>query len=123
MSKRHHAIPKSFEVQPISPRDQTAKDPCTCGTCGLTWDDGKVTSMTPAPSARCPFEAYHINEPEPEPDPKDYKALYEDMSNRITHIARFTRSLDQDRYRFVHRIVEHMCRGYQSDGKTPLPKS
>lgn len=36
--------------------------PATCGTCGLTWDDGKITSMTPAPSARCPFEAFHNDE-------------------------------------------------------------
>lgn len=34
-------------------------DLATCGTCGLTWDDGKVTSITPAPSARCPFEWFH----------------------------------------------------------------
>lgn len=31
----------------------------TCGTCGRSWDDGKVTSMTPAPAARCPFEPFH----------------------------------------------------------------
>lgn len=31
----------------------------TCGTCGRAWDDDKVTSMTPAPAARCPFEAFH----------------------------------------------------------------
>ena len=31
----------------------------TCGTCGRSWDDSIVTSLTPAPSARCPFEYYH----------------------------------------------------------------
>jgi hypothetical protein len=35
------------------------KDPVTCGTCGRTWDDAVVTSVTPAPSARCPFEGWH----------------------------------------------------------------
>jgi hypothetical protein len=35
------------------------KDPVTCGTCGRTWDDAHVTSVTPAPSARCPFEYWH----------------------------------------------------------------
>ncbi len=31
----------------------------TDGNCGLSWDDSIITSMTPAPSARCPFEYFH----------------------------------------------------------------
>lgn len=31
----------------------------TDGACGLAWDDGVITSMTPAPAARCPFEFFH----------------------------------------------------------------
>ena len=31
----------------------------TDGACGLSWDDSIITSMTPAPSARCPFERFH----------------------------------------------------------------
>lgn len=58
------AIPADFEVQPIDPDDATAKDPATCGTCGLTWDDGVSTSWTPAPSGRCPFEYFHVDEEE-----------------------------------------------------------
>lgn len=34
-------------------------DIATCGACGLSWDDAIVTSWTPAPSARCPFEYFH----------------------------------------------------------------
>lgn len=52
-------IPKDFPVQPLKPK-QKATDKATCGYCGLSWDDGKVTSMTPAPSARCPFEYFHV---------------------------------------------------------------
>jgi hypothetical protein len=53
-------IPKTFAVQPLNPRQvKSAIDPATCGTCGLTWDDGIITSWTPAPAARCPFEHYH----------------------------------------------------------------
>lgn len=39
--------------------DDPAADRVTCGECGRSWDDAVVTSMTPAPSARCPFEAFH----------------------------------------------------------------
>ncbi len=31
----------------------------TDGNCGLSWDDSIITGMTPAPSARCPFEYFH----------------------------------------------------------------
>jgi hypothetical protein len=30
-----------------------------CGTCGVAWNDDKVTSVTPVPSGRCPFEDDH----------------------------------------------------------------
>lgn len=55
----HRAIPKSYPVQPLAPK-QPATDRTTCGYCGLSWDDAIVTSMTPAPAARCPFEYFHI---------------------------------------------------------------
>jgi len=51
-------IPRSWPVQPLRP-GQVARDAFTCGTCGLSWDDAKVTSMTPTPSGRCPFEGFH----------------------------------------------------------------
>ena len=56
-------IPKDFPVRPLRTARQKAKakDPVTCGTCGLTWD----AAVYPGPSARCHFESYH--EPEPEP--------------------------------------------------------
>ena len=53
------AIPKDFPVQPLKVVEK-AIERATCGHCGLSWDDGKITSMTPTPSARCPFEAFHI---------------------------------------------------------------
>jgi len=51
-------IPKTWPVQPLK-IGETAKSKATCGTCNRSWDDGKVTSITPAPSARCPFEKFH----------------------------------------------------------------
>ena len=41
------------------PAPLSFKAPATCGTCGRTWDDMHVTSVTPTPSARCPFEYWH----------------------------------------------------------------
>lgn len=38
-------------------------DDMTCGTCGKTWDSGKI----PTPAARCPYEYDHEVEVEPEP--------------------------------------------------------
>ena len=51
-------VPADFPVRPLQPGD-TAADKVTCGHCGRAWDDAIPTSYTPAPSARCPFEAYH----------------------------------------------------------------
>ncbi len=51
-------IPKDHPVQPLR-KGQKAKEKAMCGACGRSWDDGKVTSITPAPAARCPFEYYH----------------------------------------------------------------
>ena len=59
MSKYVEKIPKDFPVQPLKP-GEVAKDKATCGHCKLSWDDGKVTSWTPAPAARCPFEYFHL---------------------------------------------------------------
>lgn len=58
MNRNHKRIPKTFTVQPLK-QGQTAKSMATCGYCGLSWDDGISTSMTPAPAGRCPFEYYH----------------------------------------------------------------
>ena len=51
-------VPPDYEVQPLGP-DDAAERRTTCGACGLSWDDARVTSMTPTPSGRCPFEAFH----------------------------------------------------------------
>lgn len=32
----------------------------TCGHCGRSWNDALITSRTPTPSGRCPFEDKHI---------------------------------------------------------------
>ena len=58
-------VPRDHPVQPLRRGSRAfaeaklAGDLATCGTCGRSWDDGKVTSMTPAPSGRCPFEYQH----------------------------------------------------------------
>lgn len=34
-------------------------DMSTCGTCGKSWNDALISERTPAPAARCPYEAWH----------------------------------------------------------------
>jgi hypothetical protein len=71
--KTHEPIPSDFPVQPLK-SNQKAKDKATCGHCGLSWDDGIITSYTPAPSARsarCPFEAFHLYPQECPDNPND----------------------------------------------------
>lgn len=59
--RRHTRIPKDWPVQPLPPaHDVLPNHVGTCGHCGLAWDDDTPTSMTPAPAARCPFEAFHL---------------------------------------------------------------
>lgn len=55
----HDPIPLDFPVRPLD-EDEDATDRVTCGHCGLSWDDAIPTQYTPAPSARCPFEYFHI---------------------------------------------------------------
>jgi len=56
-------VPKDFPVKVLGPNDP-AEDRATCGHCGRSWDDAVITSWTPAPSARCPFEYFHDYEEE-----------------------------------------------------------
>ena len=78
-------IPAGYPVRPLA-AGETAKDRVTCGTCGLSWDDAVVTSMTPAPSARCPFEALHTAG---DPEPSGYSTAWQ------TTIAGFSIALAQ----------------------------
>ena len=56
-------VPADWPVQPIDHADipmiDSPRDIAQCGECGRYWDDGVSTSMTPAPSGRCPFEYFH----------------------------------------------------------------
>jgi hypothetical protein len=52
-------VPDDYPVKVLGP-DDPATDRVTCGECGRSWDDAVVTGMTPVPSGRCPFEAYHL---------------------------------------------------------------
>ena len=58
-------VPASHPVRPLQYGSKPWREAeanrtlARCGSCGRYWDDGKITSMTPAPSARCPFEYYH----------------------------------------------------------------
>lgn len=34
----------------------------TCGACGRSWNDALITSMTPVPAGRCPYESEHAED-------------------------------------------------------------
>ena len=62
---RKEKIPADFPVKPLRPNSKAArraKDLAECGQCGRFWDDGKPTTYTPVPGARCPFEYFHEEE-------------------------------------------------------------
>jgi hypothetical protein len=54
----HNPVPRSHPVRALEPHESGAAV-MTCGTCGRRWDDDFITSMTPAPAGRCPFEEFH----------------------------------------------------------------
>lgn len=59
-----------IEATPTTPRENVA----VCGECGFAWDDTKSTSLTPAPSARCPNEYNHCDTDYPISVTKDISA-------------------------------------------------
>src|ERR1044072_7673117 len=53
-------VPADFPIKGLTGETmKTASPPVTCNACGRSWDDDVSTSYTPAPSGRCPFEAFH----------------------------------------------------------------
>jgi hypothetical protein len=94
-------VPKGYPVRVLRTAAQClkAKRPTTCGTCGRTWDDAIVTGMTPAPSGRCPFEAYH-DEPEPRATPRPPTAAVElgRMRKALRRIVRDAREEPREEY-------------------------
>jgi hypothetical protein len=46
---------REIQATPGTPPDHVV----TCKACGFAWDDTIITSVTPAPGARCPNEYNH----------------------------------------------------------------
>lgn len=76
-------VPKDFPVKVLKP-GEPAKDRATCGNCGRSWDDAIGTELTPAPSARCPFEYYHAEEQPPKKPRKNKKWLAQTITITVT---------------------------------------
>lgn len=55
-------VPAGWPVVALPQDYPDANTLATCGTCGRSWDDDIITSMTPAPGARCPFEPFHVED-------------------------------------------------------------
>lgn len=67
----------------------------TCGVCGRSWNDAAISSVTPVPSARCPFE-YDHDEPSDDYDDLSLDELM-DIAERDdrTGTYAYTRWLEQ----------------------------
>ncbi len=59
---------------------QVVEDIATCGSCGMSWNDALMTGRTPAPSARCPYEAIH-------PEIMEYKSIAKQLRQPQTAVA------------------------------------
>jgi hypothetical protein len=59
---RVYAIIDGGRANTDGPDGEHKPDLATCGHCGRTWDNARISSLTPAPSARCPFEYAHTYE-------------------------------------------------------------
>lgn len=63
----------AVELSPTDPRATV------CGDCGRGWDDSVVTSVTPTPAARCPFEYDHKDQNVPISDSQAKAKLIESI--------------------------------------------
>lgn len=101
MSEIIDRIPRDWPVRPIRHPNPHGLGLVTCGTCHLTWDDGVVTSLTPAPSARCPFEPFHedgLEDHEADPGPRtrtaeqvaDHAGILQEDAQQLAGLIRHT---------------------------------
>lgn len=90
-------VTKSAKLTPV-PGARTLKDEhgkpivsvATCGHCGRSWNDAAVSSVTPTPSGRCPFEHKHV-----------YKTLPEALEVVKTLVPFDEAEFDRDAYAFA----------------------
>lgn len=71
---REHEISEANGATPqLDENGAVKEDIATCGNCGLSWNDALISSMTPTPSGRCPYEYIH-------PEIKELKRLKRGMT-------------------------------------------
>jgi hypothetical protein len=69
----------------------------TCGTCGRSWNDAAISSWTPAPSARCPFEYDHEDDDAPESQTQ-YVVAYGNVADGFSFVGPFNNANDAGDY-------------------------
>lgn len=70
-------------------------DVATCGHCGRSWNDALSSSVTPAPSGRCPFEYEHVYDDAPDYEmSEDRKALI--LLDAMLHPELYPRAMQPD---------------------------
>lgn len=75
----------------------------TCGECGRSWNDAAISSVTPAPSARCPFEYEHdktyiVIENTPGYLPEDDDPYIGDYAGAVAFLNDRAREYEEDEF-------------------------
>lgn len=79
-------VPANYPVKVLVPGTAeylNARELAHCGTCGRSWDDAVVTSITPAPSGRCPFEHFHPAEEPATLSARDVETRMNAINDRV----------------------------------------
>lgn len=56
---RVRAILRRARKNTDGPAGEHVPQKFTCGHCGRSWDDARVSGLTPTPAGRCPYEYAH----------------------------------------------------------------
>lgn len=102
-------------------------DMTQCGACLRWWDDAIVTSMTPAPSGRCPFEYEHASDDLPTTGPKMLgkdefaeAARYSDARAEEHGLEEYMRQLGVDVPGLVYLVNQRALRAVMTlEGRNP----
>jgi hypothetical protein len=88
-------------------------DMAECGTCGFTWNDALITSLTPVPGGRTPCEWTHDDPAEDDDgEPRVYAVALE---------AHIIATSAEEAYRIAGALPVHVCDDLDGTAHTIMP--